>query len=160
MISYLTGKEASEIDAYTINVTGIPGITLMEKAASCVADFIAELSEGKTYPLKALFVCENGNNGGDGVAAARILKERGFEVAVYLINAVPKKTDSFITQCEKAVECGVPVFGEADDNGNYNKADELSCLSDLLKDYDVLVDAVFGVGLSRDVANVHADIIE
>ncbi len=155
MFSYLTGKEASEIDKFTINVTGIPGISLMENAAGCVADFIAELSEGRGCPLKALFVCENGNNGGDGVAAARILKERGFETAVYLINAVPKKTDSFMAQYKKAVDCGVPVYSgdNVSDNASFD-------IGSLMKDYDVLVDAVFGVGLSRDVGGIHADIIE
>ena len=47
------------------------------------------------------------------------------------------------------MECGVPVFGEADDYGNYNKADELSCLSDLLKNYDVLVDAFYLVYVAQ-----------
>ena len=103
---YLTGKQAQAVDKYTQEKLGVPGLTLMESAAGKLAEAIddvikhaseyAEKAEnlwcsagykklsgivqGKTEnEIKILSVVESGNNGGDAVAAAWMLKDMGYE---------------------------------------------------------------------------------
>ena len=80
---YLTGKQAGIIDKYTQEKIGIPGIVLMEKAAMAIVDNIKGIS--LSIPNKrVLAVVESGNNGGDAIAAVRILKQKGLnEVYVF-----------------------------------------------------------------------------
>ena len=66
----VTACEMQEIDRITINETGIPGLVLMERAAYALSQYIKEKISRND---RILFVVETGNNGGDGVAAARIL---------------------------------------------------------------------------------------
>ena len=75
----LTAKEMQSIDHYTIQNLGISQEILMEKAALCAVEEIMKL-----YPHNVICVCGNGNNGGDGIAVARILKMKGIRAAVYL----------------------------------------------------------------------------
>ena len=65
-----TGQEVFRIDEFTTNVIGIPQLVLMERAALRIAEHVKE-----RFPAGAhvLIVVESGNNGGDGIAAGRIL---------------------------------------------------------------------------------------
>ena len=79
MMQYLAGaKEAKEIDGISIQTIGIPSCVLMERASLKVADHICRFAPKESKRVLAL--CGTGNNGGDGVAAGRILSERGYDV--------------------------------------------------------------------------------
>ena len=106
---YLTGKQAQIIDKYTQESLGIPGIILMEKAAEKLADSIESLltervkgEERDFSSYKILSIVESGNNGGDAVAAAWMLKERGYDTYIYEIGGISRKTESYTAQIEKA----------------------------------------------------------
>ena len=97
----VSGKQMKEIDRYTIEEIGIPSLVLMERAAMKVAEEIekifAHLSKTKNPALHAdkdeiLAVCGNGNNGADGVATARMLKQKGYCVSVLLAGTRDKGT--------------------------------------------------------------------
>ncbi len=149
MISYTTGAESTAIDKKTIEEIGIPQMVLMERAALALAEETARLGK------KILAVCEGGNNGGDGVCCARILHEWGFQADVFYIGGLSKTSDAFRKQCEIAEKCGVKIINAGD-----STEDAFSdVLSDLIRDYDVIIDAVFGVGLSRNVVGVQAEVI-
>ena len=149
MISYTTGAESAAIDKKTIEEIGIPQMVLMERAALALAEETARLGK------KILAVCEGGNNGGDGVCCARILHEWGFQADVFYIGGLKKTSDAFRKQCEIAVKCGVKIINAGD-----SPEDAFSdVLSDLIRDYDVIIDAVFGVGLSRNVVGAQAEVI-
>ncbi len=134
-----SGDEMSRIDEYAINVIGIPQMVLMERAALAVYDYI-QSKFNKT--AKVLVVVEGGNNGGDGLALARILHSNGYDVEVYWGEVLGKTSEAFKAQLEIARKLNIKF---ADDILNYG--------------YDIVVDAVFGAGLNRAITGKLADIV-
>ena len=88
----VTGKQMKAIDAYTIRTIGIPSLVLMERAALKVA-LAAERLWEKGDVIWA--VCGTGNNGADGVAAARMLHLKGYPVRVFLVGNPDKGTEEY-----------------------------------------------------------------
>ncbi|MBO5087419.1 MAG: NAD(P)H-hydrate dehydratase [Lachnospiraceae bacterium] len=127
----VTKKEMQAIDAYAIDKMGIPAAVLMERAALAIVEEVERLNTSKG---RILVVVEGGNNGGDGLAAARILMERGYLVDVYYVAGFSKTTKQFQIQQDIMFNMGVRLR-KAIPN----------------KEYSVIVDGIFGVGLSRNV---------
>ncbi len=163
---YPTGKQAQAIDKYTQEKLGISGLVLMESAArklaEAVDDAIKNASEyGKKNRFykkligfdkakdKILSVVESGNNGGDAVAAAWMLKEMGYDTYIYEINGISRKTDSYVAEVRKAREYGV-TFLDIKNDYNLENAGEIFDFSS----YKVILDGIFGVGLTRDITGV------
>ena len=137
-----TGPDAKRIDEHAIEVVGMPSLVLMERAAMTVAKLLME-REGKD--ARFLAVCGTGNNGGDGIATARILHEMGFKACVTIVGYPDSMSDETKKQAEIAVGCHVPVI-------------PLSSIKD--NQFDVIIDGIFGIGLSRDVTDVYEQVIE
>ena len=135
-----TGDEMARIDNYTINDLGIAQAVLMERAALAVFRYVKDNFDRKS---KILVVVESGNNGGDGIAVARLLFLDGFDVELYWIDGIEKKSEGFMYQYNIAVKLGIRF------------ADEI-----VNSVYDVVIDGIFGVGLSRAVLGVHAEVIK
>lgn len=135
-----TREEMQKIDQYTIENIGIPGMVLMEKAAMATCEeIIARFTKEKTV----LIVTERGNNGGDGIAVARILSSLGYKVDIYEIGGVRRGSEQYAVQKEIAIRL------------------ELCFLKNFPKnDYDIIIDAIFGVGLSREVCGIQREVIE
>ena len=133
-------EEMQNIDAYSINNVGIPGIVLMEKAALALEEVFLERIPTDS---RVLIVTEKGNNGGDGLALGRLLLEEGYTVDFYEIGVIPHDSDSH--QIQKHIL-------------EQMEADFLMKFPD--EEYDVIVDAIFGVGLKREVAGRHREVIE
>lgn len=108
---------------------GVSALALMENAACAVRDALEDALAG-LKGRRILFLCGSGNNGGDGLAAARLCKERGAQAAVWLFKE--------------------PASAEAKDNDA--RLGTVPVLRGALPDieqYDAVVDALFGTGLSR-----------
>ena len=75
--------EQRALDEWAIGVRGIPGLDLMERAGTGLADLVGELAPTGRVAV----VCGRGNNGGDGLVTARVLRERGRDVDVLLLGA-------------------------------------------------------------------------
>ncbi|MDO4977319.1 MAG: NAD(P)H-hydrate dehydratase [Eubacteriales bacterium] len=138
---YLTTREEMQnIDRYSIEEIGIPGLVLMEKAAMSMEEEIL-----RRFPEKAsvLIVVERGNNGGDGLALGRMLHAKGYDVDLYEIGGVPKESDSYKVQRKILENLGIGI---------------LSLIPE--KSYDIIVDAIFGVGLKREVTGIQKEVIE
>ena len=160
-----TGAESAVIDNKTIEEIGIPQLVLMERAALALAEETAKLADKKS---KILAICEGGNNGGDGIAAARILHEWNCRADVFHIGGIKRTTEAFEKQKEISLKCGVKYVTVtekkdtvADVPGSDNKMidSDVSILCEVISGYDIVIDAIFGVGLSREVTGIQAEVI-
>lgn len=141
-MEYLVNREKmKEIDRRTIQEVGIPSLVLMERAAFSV---VLALEKRYGRQQRVLCVCGTGNNGADGVAVARILHERGQRSAIYIPVESEHSTEEWKRQIEIAQYLGIPVLRE---NLNW-------------REYTVLVDALFGIGLSREVRGNYQKVIK
>lgn len=154
-------EQMREMDRIAIRERGIPSTDLMERAAQAVAEAASELagrnrkaqrrplsaSAGRPdqedgAPLRAVCFCGAGNNGGDGVAAARLLLERGFEVQAVMVG----RRDKMTPDCQE-MEHRLQAAG-----GSLNEFDpEDAALKDWCETADVIVDALFGIGLNTQL---------
>lgn len=133
----LTGNEMAEADRLTSEKIGIPSIVLMERAALSVADEIAQ-----RYPARrrVTILAGPGNNGADGLAAGRILSDRGYEVQFLLLTGKePPEGSSAKIQQTILRSCGLNMSEFA--------KEKLEAFSP-----GVIVDALFGTGLQRPLA--------
>ena len=143
----LNAKQIKQTDQATIKNEPIASIDLMERAAyTC----FAWLEEAITDVEAHIHVfCGVGNNGGDGLAIARFLIEDAFEVSTYLVHSSENMSDNFITNYKRAEESG------AQPKSIYSKED-----FPLLKEGDIVIDAIFGTGLNRAASGFTKDLIK
>lgn len=140
----VTSAEMKKYDKNTIEKIGIPGIVLMERAALSVLEQIKVSLSHKMYPgTSVLIMAGMGNNGGDGLALARLLAEQGCEVDVWCVGEEAKASTQWKLQREILSNYPVAVSNKAP-----------------VKEYTILVDALFGVGLSREVSGVYGAAVE
>lgn len=135
----VSAAEMKRYDSNTTEKTGIPACVLMERAALGALDVIdrhfgEEAAKKTENSGSVLIMAGMGNNGGDGLALARLLAERQYNVEVWCVGERGKASTQWLQQ-EKILK-NYPV----------RILQEPSCRS-----YDVLVDALFGVGLSREI---------
>ncbi len=143
----LLGRQMKQVDSYTINTIGIPSMVLMERAALGVTEVVEELY--KTGD-KILVVCGTGNNGADGLAVYRMLMTKGYRVECAIIGNMHGGTEEFARQRKIIKNCGY----------KYSKQETVEDSLDVdLGNYNIIVDAVFGIGLSREVEGIYAEII-
>jgi NAD(P)H-hydrate epimerase len=138
----VTAKEMQEIDRKTIRKIGVPGHVLMERAGIAVAAKVKELFERK----KTVVLAGGGNNGGDGIVTARELFNAGWNVKVLLVTKEDRLSADCFSQLKIARKIGVPAEFRTQITG-----------SDLHS--AVVVDAMLGTGLSRDVEGPMARVI-
>ena len=139
----LDGSQARAVDSYNIKELGIPSLALMERAALAVF----QEAERRTEPgSRVLAVCGMGNNGADGLAAARMLKQRGRDVEVVLCGNPENATEEHEIQLAIVKKLGISVR-TADNEAGYPIKE--GCFS-------LIIDALFGVGLKRPLAGSFA----
>ncbi len=151
MQKVLTAEEMHEVDRLTTEKYGIPSILLMENAAHAAARVITEKLGGSVKGKSFLILCGKGNNGGDGAALARILWTQGAFVIVNLFGGITEtKGDANINFeiCKKLDidnQKFLPaiLFQEYEDLSEWQKQK--------LNDYDLIIDAIFGTGLTRKI---------
>lgn len=162
MRTVLSAKEMASVDRLSTERYGIPSILLMENAASAVADAVERIIDGPIKGSSVLVLCGRGNNGGDGAAAARLLWTRGARVRVFLFGSIKDTKGDAETNFRIArdlagsagTESGCLEFAEMSEPGGW--ADVLAAE---LKDADVIVDALFGTGLSRPLEGELASVV-
>src|SRR5271169_511416 len=138
MIELLTNAEMSQADRLAI-AGGVAGIALMENAGRAVANMTAAL---KPQGSRVIVVAGPGNNGGDGLVAARLLAERGYRVDVLLVGTVAQlKGDAALA----AKKWTGPVVAARPEG---------------LASADIVIDALFGAGLDRPVEALARALIE
>lgn len=149
---YVNHVQMKAVDTYSIRDTGIPSLVLMERAALSVAELILEHFSPEDGRI--LSICAMGNNGADGMAAARILALKGYRAAVLFTGNREKATEEWNTQLGILEKLGIPCTFVSDSNretvSEYIKAEKTS----------VLIDALFGIGLTRKVTGFYAELID
>ncbi len=156
MQKVLSAEEMREVDRLTTEKYGIPSILLMENAAHAAARVITEKLGGSVAGKSFLILCGKGNNGGDGAALARILWAQGAFVWVYLFGKVEETKGEAKINFEilekiswKAISGSLHFFEEdLEDFDDYYASTNW--------DYsDVLIDALFGTGVTRELEGFH-----
>lgn len=140
----VTGKQMKEIDRCSIREIGIPAVVLMERAALEIAA-AAETYLKATGIQTVVCICGSGNNGADGIAAGRILFSRGVPVQIVLVGDLQHQTEEHRLQTEIAGRLEIPLCGWEDWTARSNGV--------------LLIDALFGIGLSRAVQGVYREAI-
>ena len=128
-------------DQYTIQKLEVPSLELMEHAAQAC---VQVLEDEKVDLSHVCVVCGSGNNGGDGFAIARILQNNRYSVETFCVGNPEHYTEETQEQMHRLQECGGKI--------TYGMPQEDS--------YSVVIDAVFGVGLSRKVEGRYRQVIE
>jgi ADP-dependent NAD(P)H-hydrate dehydratase / NAD(P)H-hydrate epimerase len=127
-----TSDQIRKWDQYTIKHEPIASIDLMERAASL---FTKHLLATNLFS-SATVVCGTGNNGGDGLVAARLLHERGITVNVFVLELPGNPSPDFATNL-KRLPAAIPV-------------QHLNNVAPLTIQSDLVIDAIFGSGLNRE----------
>jgi ADP-dependent NAD(P)H-hydrate dehydratase / NAD(P)H-hydrate epimerase len=144
-LKILSASQIREADNFTIENEPISSIDLMERAALACVQWIEDRFEKKT---SFIIVCGPGNNGGDGLAIARLLYTRGYDVKVLLPFFTDKFSTDYILNEQRLNELKIEVI----------KADSVSELPDVSE--KVIIDALFGSGLKKSVEGFPAEVID
>ncbi len=130
-----------QLERLAIDQYAIPGYSLMRRAGQAVVDIIRQ-----KFPVdkKILVLCGAGNNAGDGYVVARLAKQAGYAVNLISLIDAEKLTGDARQACQHWLECG----------------EIQSYQPDLLEQADLIVDALLGTGLGREVSGEWARLIQ
>jgi NAD(P)H-hydrate epimerase len=151
-VKILSAAEMREVDRLTTARYGIPSVTLMENAGVSVAEFIAQRWP-KFAQRRIVVLCGKGNNGGDGLVAARHLLELGAKPEVYLFAAPEEMQGDAATNCKRwrEVSGGLQLVRNSGDLQDVKPALEFA---------DIVVDALLGTGTRGAAEGLYAEAIE
>ncbi|MEX0986312.1 MAG: NAD(P)H-hydrate dehydratase [Bacteroidales bacterium] len=139
-------EDVREIDQYTIENEPISSIDLMERAATRLMTWYL-----RNYRInrKVVVMAGAGNNGGDALALARLLAERQYQVTGFLVSRSGNLSDDCNVNLERLEKQGLVKISRITDKADFP----------LLNEGDVVVDGLFGSGLSRVVEGIYAALI-
>lgn len=149
LMHIVTSDQMKRIDRRATDEYGIPSLLLMEHAAVAVTETIRS-----RYPdadTAAIF-CGTGQNGGDGLAIARLLHNRGVIPIVLIIGGRERLSGDAAMNLEICRRLGLPMFDVVSGEG-------LDTALARASETDVIVDAIFGTGLNRPAAGIYGDAI-
>lgn len=144
----LSAPQIRALDAFTIQHEPIASIDLMERASTVFTDWFCEYYP-KRHQLVHIF-CGMGNNGGDGLAVARLLHRRKYDIRVSICRFGENGSTDFRVNLQRLQEMNDLAIGYIE------KSDPLPDLEDT----SIVIDAIFGSGLNRPVTGYWAELIE
>ncbi|MBS1558033.1 MAG: NAD(P)H-hydrate dehydratase [Bacteroidetes bacterium] len=144
MLKILSASQIKELDRYTIEHEPVASIDLMERACHAFSNWFAQHID---LSKKIGIVCGTGNNGGDGLGIARLLNEQGYAVSVWVVRGEAPETDDFKINLKRLnPSIRLTEITQLAGQNTFN-----TC--------PVLIDALFGTGLSREPHGIYADVI-
>jgi NAD(P)H-hydrate epimerase len=146
----LTSVQMQRIDRLTTERYGVPSLTLMENAGRGVVEFLAE----RFAPLeqqRIVILCGRGNNGGDGLVVARLLRDKGLKPTVLLFADPRKVQGDAAVNLERLATAGMPEVVESPE------AWQRIRLS--LKGTTLVVDALLGTGLTKPLGGLLLQVV-
>jgi hydroxyethylthiazole kinase-like uncharacterized protein yjeF len=166
MQKILSAAEMCEVDRQTTEKYGIPSFLLMENAAHAAACVIADRLGGSLCEKSFLIFCGKGNNGGDGAALARILWQRGADVEVCYFGRVEEAKPEARTNLEILQKLSEQRFVDlTKPDISFEEFTQLEEWREYVSanfhqdDPDVLVDALFGTGLTRALEDEYREVV-
>ncbi len=142
----LSVEQVRAADAYTIQHEPIASIDLMERASRAFANWFCENFETSNFKVKIF--CGLGDNGGDGLAIARMLQPLGYDLEVFVVKYSDKTAENFQTNL-KRLEKQLTI--------NYIENEQF--VLNFTKN-EIIIDALLGSGLSRSIEGLLKSIIE
>lgn len=140
-----TTEQIRNWDQFTISQEPISSIQLMERASMAIASWISEHCKSHK---KMIVLCGNGNNGGDGLAVARMLYQKGFDIDVFVNDPKGKfSEDASVNLKRLGGISGVSVR-------KFNQIEEYN-----FDDKTIIIDALFGTGLSRPLDGEYKNLV-
>lgn len=150
----MSREQVRAVDSWAINTLGIPGVVLMENAGRSCAELIKEELAGVANAKVCIF-CGTGNNGGDGYVIGRHLLSAGFKVVVVVCGDRNKIKGDAKINLDILEKLGQPVeeldLGEEDIAGR---------IKDFAGGADMIVDGLFGTGLSGPLRGEYQRLVE
>ena len=148
----LDAGQMREADRQTIDVIGIPSAVLMENAGRQVVAAM-ETAFAQLPGSSVAILCGCGNNGGDGFVVARVLWQRGIEAQVYVIGPLDEVRGDARANLDILGRLGLPVVEiQSDEDWELHSSEVLRS--------DIVVDAIFGTGLSSPLRGLHETVAE
>ena len=151
MQKIVTASEMQAIDRTAIEKFGIPGLILMENAGLAAASLLHE-NVPDLEEKKVLIVCGKGNNGGDGFVIARHLFNDDVQVDILLLGKRQQLKSDARVNADIAFKMGIPIHEVTDKN--------LNAQSHLLRHCHIIVDALFGTGLTKPAGGLFEKVIK
>jgi NAD(P)H-hydrate epimerase len=143
-IVYVTSDEMRKMDDVTIREFRVDVLMLMENAGRATADLARQMLHGTTFGKPVACLVGGGNNGGDGMVAARHLANWGADVEVIVGTSKDKMKGIPLGQLHVLEKMGIPIL-----SADYS-----------LRDYDLLIDGLIGYGLEGNPRDRVAMIIK
>lgn len=142
MLQVVTANEMYEIDRFTMDEIGLPGVLLMENAGQA---FVQKALNFFDKSQKIAVLIGTGNNGGDGFVVARVLKSLGFDADAYLVVEEGKVKGDALFHFNAFRNSGYEIMPLRELNG--------------LQQYDVIIDAMLGIGIKGEIKSPYREII-
>ncbi len=150
----MTREQVRRVDAWAINELGIPGVVLMENAGRSCAELISDKLSDIAEPNVCIF-CGTGNNGGDGYVIARHLNNVGFDVKVVVCGDRNKIKGDAKINLDILDRMGFSIEQlKPDDDDMESRVKQFAAGADML------VDGIFGTGLSGQVRDDYKRLLE
>jgi hydroxyethylthiazole kinase-like uncharacterized protein yjeF len=143
LIPVLSSSQIRAADQHTIRTEPIASIDLMERASMA---FVRVLMEHFDSYHRVFIVAGTGNNGGDGLAAARLLESKGYSVSVFAVGQLDKASPDFLTNYQRI-------------EGNVTWLSDPQHLP-ITHGKDIVIDALFGSGLTRPLGGLYQVIVD
>ena len=140
-----TAEQIKNWDSFTLNNEPVSSINLMERAANACSNWIVQ-NFNNTSAFKIF--CGKGNNGGDGLAIARLLIGHNFSVSVYIVESSSAGSDDFNINLQRLKEKSSAIY--------FIESAEI--LPEIKKD-DIIIDALFGTGLNKKPSGIFKKLI-
>ena len=150
----MTKDQVRAVDSWAINELGISGVVLMENAGRSCAELIQEKLNDIDSPKVCIF-CGTGNNGGDGYVIARHLLNTGFKVKVVICGDPQKIKGDAKINLDILKKLDQPI-----DRLNPKDNDMPTRVKELAADTDMIVDGLFGTGLSGQLRDDYIKLVD
>jgi len=145
MIKIFSSEQVRRADTYTIQHEPVSSADLMERAAKACVDWINSMQDVSTKSI--LICCGPGNNGGDGLAIARMFHQQNCHVQAFIPDETTNVSDDFAINLNRAREQGVTLLP-------FN-----AFSPSLVNDNTLIVDALFGSGLSKPLEGIYKELV-